>query len=168
MAGQYGFAVAWLYAGGKHYSAPKTEKEITAVIDRLQSDDEIDSQHIFIMGDCEGGRRALLQLAASPGRYAACVAASPITLSGGNDGVPIHLLAHMGNVPILIRHGTEDDVSPVEHSRRFYAEAQKLAMPVEYVEVPGSHINVAKDGHRYVFEFFNQQITSKTNHVLTP
>jgi len=62
----------------------------------------------------------------------------------------------MRNIPILIRHGIDDDVSPVENSRRFYAEAQKLNMPVEYVEVEGSHINFSKDGHRYVFEFFSK------------
>jgi len=161
LAGKYGFAVAWIYGGGKNYSAIQTEKEIAAVIDRLQSEYNIDDRKIFIMGDCEGGRRALVQLALSPDRYAACVAASPITLSGGNDGVPINLLPQMGITPILIRHGTDDDVSPVENSRRFYIEAQKLNMPVEYVEVEGSHINVAKDGHRYVFEFFNQTATKQ-------
>ena len=155
LADRYGFAVAWIYADGRNYSAVKTEREIAAVLDRLRSDYLIDPDRIFITGDCEGGRRALVQLAASPGRYAACVAASPITLSGGADGTPVNLIPQMGNVPILIRHGTDDDVSPVENSRRFYAEAQKLNLPVEYVEVEGSHIHVAKDGHRYVFEFFS-------------
>jgi dienelactone hydrolase len=156
LAARHGYAVAWIYAGGKNYSAIKTEKEITAVIKRLHSEYNIDDQKIFITGDCEGGRRALLQLAASPGRYAACVASSPITLSGGVDGVPIDLLSQMGNVPILLRHGKDDDISPVENSRNFYAEAQKLNMEVEYTEVDGSHINVSKDLHKYVFEFFSQ------------
>jgi len=158
LADRYGFATAWIYAGGRNYSAVKTEKEISAVIDRLQSECVIDSKSIFIMGDCEGGRRALVQLALSPDRYAACVAASPVTMSGGIDGVPVNLLSQMGNTPILIRHGTDDDVSPVENSRKFYAEAQRLHKPVEYVEVSGSHVNVAKDGHRYVFEYFSRQM----------
>jgi dipeptidyl aminopeptidase/acylaminoacyl peptidase len=62
----------------------------------------------------------------------------------------------MGNIPILLRHGYDDDMTPVEHSRRFYAEAQKLNRPVEYIEVAGSHISVAKDLHQYVFAFFSQ------------
>ena len=155
IADEYGFAVAWIYAGGRNYSAAKTEKEITAVINRLQSEDAIDPQKIFIMGDCEGGRRALVQLALSPDRYAACVVSSPITLSGGSDGTPINLIEQMGRVPILIRHGADDDVSPVENSRRFNAEAQRLNLPVIYEEVAGSHINYINDEHRFVFEFFN-------------
>ena len=60
----------------------------------------------------------------------------------------------MDKIPILIRHGYDDDTTPVEHSRRFYAEAQKLDMPVTYIEVSGSHISISKDLHSYVFEFF--------------
>ena len=161
LADRYGFAVAWLYAGGKHYSSVGTEKEITAVIDRLQSEYDIDSRNVFIMGDCEGGRRALVQLALSPDRYAACFAASPLALSGGADGIPINLLPQMGTIPIFIRHQRDDDTSPVENSRRFYAEAQKLNMQVEYMELAGSHINVAKDWHSCVFEFFNRYLTSQ-------
>jgi len=37
-ADDYGFAVAWIYAGGKNYSTDKTEKEIGAIIDRLSSE----------------------------------------------------------------------------------------------------------------------------------
>ncbi|MCL1933292.1 MAG: hypothetical protein FWF53_05740 [Candidatus Azobacteroides sp.] len=156
LAGQYGFDVAWIYAEGKNYSANKTEKEITAVINRLQSEYAIAGQKIFIMGDCEGGRRALVQLAATPNRYAACVVSSPITLSGGIDGVPVDLLSQMGDIPILITHGTDDNVSPIENSRRFYAEAQKLNMPVKYAEIQGSHVCISKDSHRFVFEFFSR------------
>jgi len=159
LSDEYGMAVVWIYAGGKHYSSAQTEKEITAVINRLHS--VIDTQRVFITGDCEGGRRALVQLAVSPGRYAACVAASPITLSGGNDGIPINLIDKMGNIPIMIRHGREDDVSPVENSRRFFAEAQKMNLQVEYTEVAGSHVNIRKDGHRYIFEYFSQIIIQK-------
>jgi len=155
LADKFGFAVAWIYAGGTNYSAIETEKEITAIINRLQSEYNIDTQKIFITGDCEGGRRALVQLALSPGRYAACVVASPITLLGGRDGVPLYLITQMDTVPILIQHGRDDNVSPVEHSRRFYEEAQKLNLPVVYNEVAGSHVNVSKDGRRYVFDFFS-------------
>jgi len=156
LADKYGFAVAWIFAGGRKYSANKAEKEITAIINRLKSDYDIDEQRIFITGDCEGGRRALLQLAATPGKYAACVVSSPITLSGGSDGIPVNLLSQMGKIPILIRHGTEDDVAPIENSRKFFAEAQKTDMAVEYIEIQGSHMNICKDGHQFIFEFFNK------------
>jgi len=157
LADQYGFAIAWIYAEGRKYSAYKTEKEITAIINRLKTEYDIDEQRIFITGDCEGGRRTLLQLAATPDRYAACAVSSPITLSGGSDGIPINLLPKMSKIPILIRHGIDDDVSPIENSRKFYDEAKKLNMPVKYIEVQGSHICIAKDLHRFVFEFFSKE-----------
>jgi len=156
LADEYGFAVAWIYAGGKNYSASKTEKEIAAVINRLNSEYNIDNQRLYIMGDCEGGRRALVQLSLYPDRYVAYAAVSPITLSGGNDGIPIELVSQMGHIPILIKHGTNDDMSPVENSRRFYAEAKKYGMPVKYIENESSHVHINRDFHRFAFEFFSR------------
>ena len=153
LADEHGFAVAWIYAGGRNYSENKTEKEIAAVINRLHSDYNIDDRKIFIMGDCEGGRRALVQLASSPDRYAACAVEAPIT----SEGI-IDLLPKMVNVPIMIRHGVDDYTSPIESSRIFYAEAKKLNMPVEYFETGGGHVSLSKDNHRFVFEFFGRHI----------
>ena len=156
LADDYGFAVARIYAGGWNYSKENTEKEIAFIINRLDSEGIVDSKKIFITGDCEGGRRALLQLAETPNRYVACAVASPITLTGGTDGIPIHFLSQMGYVPIFIEHGVDDNVVPIENSRRFYAESQKLNMPVEYVEVQGNHASLSKDNHRYIYEFFSR------------
>jgi predicted esterase len=155
-ADSQGLAVAWIYAGGRNYSAIDTEKEITAVLNRLRSEYAIDEQRIFIMGDCEGGRRALLQLAASPERYAACVVAAPITLLGGTDGIPIDLIPQMGKVPILIKHGTNDHIASVENSRRFVSEAPKYDLPVIYIENEDYHVYINKDSRRFAFEFFGQ------------
>ena len=154
LADKYGFAVAWIYAGGRKYSLEKVEKEIASIINRLDMESVVDSNKVFITGDCEGGRRALLQLAETPNRYAACAVSAPTALSRDTDEIPIDLLSQMGNVPIYIQHGANDDVSPVDNSRKFYAEAQKLKMQVEYVEVQGSHASLSKDNHGYIFDFF--------------
>jgi len=161
LADEQGSAVAWIYAGGKRYSADKTEKEISAVINRLHSEYGINDRKVFIMGDCEGGRRALVQLATTPDRYVACAVDAPITLYEGIDRAPIDLLPQMSKVPIMIRHGVDDNVSPVENARVFYAKAQKLNMPVEYVETGGSHISLSKDNHKSLFEFFSWIISKQ-------
>ena len=98
----------------------------------------------------------MLQLAATPERYAACAVSAPITLHGRADGAPIQLLSQMGKVPVYIQHGVDDPVSPIENSRLFYAESQKRNMPVEYVEVQGSHASLSKDSRGYIFEFFSR------------
>jgi len=151
LADQYGFAVAWIYAGGEKYSTNQTEQEIAAIIDRLSAEHDIDTQKIFITGDCEGGRRALLQLAATPGRYAACAVSAPLM-----EGIYANHLSAISEIPILISHGTNDDVSPIENSRKLYDKAQSLNMAVEYVETEGSHVSISKDVRRYVFEFISR------------
>ena len=108
----------------------------------------------FIMGSCEGGRRALVQLALTPERYAACFADSPMTLSGGTDGIPINLIPQMGNTPVMITHGRNDNEIPVVHSRRFVEESLKRGFPVEYVETEESHVKLYNDCRRSAFEFF--------------
>ena len=93
-----------------------------------------------------------------PGRYAACAVTSPITLSRGMEReAPINLIPLMGNTPITITHGVNDDNVSVEDSRRFVAEAQKLGLPVEYTETDESHTFINKDYRRYAFEFFSRQ-----------
>ena len=156
LADQYGFAVACIYAGGTNYSSDFTEKEITAVISRLESEFDIDRNNIFIMGSCEGGRRALVQLALTPERYAACFVDAPITLSGGMDGIPISLIPQMGNTPVMIMHGRNDKEIPVVHSRRFAEESLKIGFPVEYVETEESHVKLHNDCRRLAFEFFSK------------
>ena len=157
LAGQYGFALALIYAEGKNHTAEKTENEIIAVIRRLELEHRIDRKKIFLFGECEGGRRALIQLMRSPERYAACALSSPVTLTGSNDGVPINLIPFMGNTPIMIRHGINDEVVSVENSRKFVAEAKKYGLPVEYLETTDSHIFLHKDNRRFAFEFFSRQ-----------
>lgn len=39
--------------------------------------------------------------------------------------------------PMLLVHGTKDDIVPIEHSRRLYGQLQKNGKPVELYEVPG-------------------------------
>ena len=165
LADEFGFAIAWIYAGGEHYSAVKTGKEIAAVIDRLHSEYGIDRQRIYLTGSCEGGRRALVQLAVSPDRYAACAVAAPIITARGLDDSPVGMLPRMGKVPILIRHGRNDERSPVEPSRRFYAESQKYGMAVEYVEDDGNHAKINRDYFRFAFEFFDRQLDEQKRGV---
>ena len=156
LAEEYGFAIVWLYAGGKNYSANKTKDEITAILSRLEKDYDIDKRNIFIFGECEGGRRALVQLSLTPDRYAACGASSPITLSGGYDGIPINIIPQMGKIPVIIKHGINDNVISIEQSRMFVSESQKHGLPVEYVETGESHDFMYGDHNRFAFEFFSR------------
>ena len=158
LADQYGFMLAFLYVGGVNYSAYYAEKEITAVINRL-AEYNIDKSKIFIIGECEGGRRALVQLAMSPGRYAGCAAINPVTLAGGADGIPINLIPQMKNTPIMVMHGRNDEMIPVGNSRKFVAESQKYGLSLKYIETDEDHVFMIKDQHRAAFEFFKSNMS---------
>ena len=163
LADQYGFGMAWIYAGGKNYSAEKTNREISAVLNRLNSEYDIDNRHIFLLGTCEGARRALIQLALSPERYAACAVLTPVTLFGGTDGIPINLIPSMGRTPIIIKHGAKDDHTSVENSRRFVAKAKKHGLLVEYIEPNVGSLFISNDCNRFAFEFFKTIVKSKVH-----
>ena len=40
--------------------------------------------------------------------------------------------------PILLIHGDQDDVVPVEHSQRMYAALQEAGVTTEYIEIEGA------------------------------
>lgn len=40
--------------------------------------------------------------------------------------------------PVLLVHGTEDDVVPIEHSRRLYGQLQKAGKSAKLYEIPGA------------------------------
>jgi len=161
LADEYGFALVRAYAHGKNYTAATTKSEIDAVINRLASEYDIDNQNIFIIGDCEAGRRVFVQLTLTPDRFAACAVKAPITLTGGEDGVPINLIPAMKGTPILIKHGAYDTHVSVEHSRRFVAEAKKHQLPIEYIEPKRGHVYVCGDHNRFAFEFFRKIISNQ-------
>lgn len=159
IADEYGFAMAWIFAGGGKYSANGAEKEIDAVIDHLCVEKGVDRRKIFLLGNCTGGQRALVQLALTPDRYAACAVFAPVTLSGEVDNTPIHMIPQMGKVPVMILHGVNDETISVENSRLFVAEAQKKGLSIKYIETTGSHVDISKDCRKPAFEFFNSTMT---------
>ena len=161
LADQYGFALALIYAKGKNYTAQKTEEEITSVIDRLGSEYDIDKHNIFLLGTCDGGRKALVQLSRTPEKYAACALKAPITLTDGIDGIAVDLIPLMGKTPVIIEHGTHDDHISVEHSRIFVAKAKEQGLPVVYIEPNIGTVYANNDHNLFAFEFFRKIVMIK-------
>lgn len=155
MADDYGFAIAWVYMGGKNYTPQVGREDVRSVIDRIKKDYNIDTSQIFVMGDCEGGRKALLLVECDPDLYSGIAVGSPITLSGYDSYAPINFVENLYNVPIVILHGEDDRVSSVENSRQFVAEALAYGYSPKYIETKNSHMSFVKDYRRYAFEFFD-------------
>lgn len=58
----------------------------------------------------------------------------PLSFLVNDDYSPLDFVGKVAPVPLLIMHGTEDAVVPVEHGRLLFAEAKE---PKEYWELPG-------------------------------
>jgi acetyl esterase/lipase len=62
---------------------------------------------------------------------------------------PRRLIANARHLPIFIQHGSDDQIVNVEHSRRFYADAKALKLPVFYHEIPGASHYIYWNGTTY-------------------
>jgi len=58
----------------------------------------------------------------------------PLSLFVNNDYSPLKFIAKVSPIPVLILHGDQDKIVPVEHGRLLFAEARE---PKEYWELPG-------------------------------
>jgi len=154
MADEYGFAMAWVYMKGKYYSGSSAQEDVNNVINRIRVDYPVDMTKIFVMGDCEGGRRALLLAGDNPGIFSGMAVTSPL-ISGSSDfNSPLGVLKNLATTPVIIRHGINDEVSPVDNSRTLVSEAMKYGLCPVYIETNNSHLTFEKDYRRYAFEFF--------------
>jgi len=64
---------------------------------------------------------------------------------------PRHLKANAQQLPIFMQHGALDNLVPVEHSRRFYADLKAMGAPAFYREI-------ADASHYIYFEYGTYQI----------
>jgi len=68
----------------------------------------------------------------------------PLSLLVNNDYSPLKFIKKVSPIPVIIMHGTEDPIVPVEHGRLLFAEALP---PKGYWELPGlGHVKSWTDG----------------------
>jgi predicted peptidase len=103
---------------------------VKALLDSLLASGKVDAKRVYIGGLSLGGIGTYDILAPYPQLFAA---AFPICGAGN-----IKTAANFANkVPLWIFHGSDDNAVPVDFSRAYYAELQKLGSEVKYSEYPG-------------------------------
>ena len=128
-----------------------------AAIDYLRSREDVDPERIGMLGYSLGGVIGLA-CAAERQEIRAVVACAPFSswkaIARNHLGPAGALLARagvdaddaarrLGDRPLLIVHGTADEVVPVEHARRLEAAAKAAQVPVEALIVEGAdHVDV--------------------------
>ncbi|HEY0612687.1 MAG TPA: prolyl oligopeptidase family serine peptidase [Chitinophaga sp.] len=103
---------------------------VKALLDSLLASGKVDARRVYIGGLSLGGIGTYDILARYPQLFAA---AFPICGAGN-----VKTAANFANkVPLWIFHGSDDNAVPVDFSRAYYAELQKLGSEVKYNEYPG-------------------------------
>lgn len=130
-----------------------SEKDTMNVIAMVRDEFNVDPDRIYVMGHSMGGAGALFLGSKYADMFAAVGAEAPAafwqtrkeTLQKMKDA----------NVPVMIVHGTDDEVVAVTNSHAWVDDMKSLGMNYEFVEQPGiTHGPVIVSGLEPIYEFF--------------
>ncbi len=164
--GSTGYGYEWFDAGRGGWGDGVMQTDVEDGADALVKSGIVDAARICIMGGSYGGYAALAGATVTPGRYACAVSVNGVSDpeymleeakkgSYGSKGMaaqwwsksmgdPKHLRqvspraqASRARAPILLIHGTDDSVVPVEQSRRMHTTLRGERKDVTYIELKG-------------------------------
>jgi predicted peptidase len=107
---------------------------VKELLDQYIAKGTVDTDRIYIMGPSMGGYGTFDMVCRFPDFFAAA-----IPICGGIN--PERLMVAAGKVKFRIYHGDNDDVVPVENSRKAYLALKNFGADVEYIEFPGCNHN---------------------------
>jgi pimeloyl-ACP methyl ester carboxylesterase len=162
----YGFAVLQVWGRGSNLGGTAIwNADVFEALDAVREDYPIDSARIFLVGDCEGGRQALLLGERYPQRFAAIAVEGPITMIRNRSpyfgpwiqfASPISEVGTLLNTPVFISH-EEQGNPPAQDSALFSSLGQKAGVDITFVRTEGGQHGFSQDPmgvKRSLFEFF--------------
>ncbi len=166
---------------GKSQGQPDPQgilEDAVAAIDYVRNRTDIDSRKLFVFGQSLGGMLAIASCAASPKGIQAVVAEAPAysysvwmndRLPGAGDILDdTHTagacITRFPPIPLLLIHGTHDQVVPYSHSVRLYTEGNDLMRLITIEK--GVHVDAMTyvHGNRYrdeMIHFFESSLNGK-------
>jgi dipeptidyl aminopeptidase/acylaminoacyl peptidase len=164
--GSTGYGYEWFDAGRKGWGDGLMQTDVEDGVAALVKSAQVDPARVCIMGGSYGGYAALAGATLTPDLYACAVSVNGLSdpegmladvQRGGSQSIvaewwresmgaddkehlrKISPLRHADQVkvPILLLHGIEDTVVPVEQSRRMSARLERAKRDVKYVELGG-------------------------------
>lgn len=164
---EYGFAVVQVWGRGSYLGGTAIWRaDVFEALDAVRQDYAIDLERIYLVGDCEGGRQALLLGERYPDRFAAIAVEGPITIVRNNPAPfalwaqyasPVTGVANLVDIPVLINHEENDDAPPFQFSETFASEARRAGVDITLVRSEGGFHGFSQDPtgvKRSLFEFF--------------
>ena len=131
----------------------RAEQDVMNVIDLVTKEYGVDTSRIYLHGQNPSGSGALHLGAKYPDRFAALVISSgPIVF----DSYPFDRIK--GRMGLLVIHGDQDTVNPIEASRKMAEAARAAGVTTVYATVPGgTHLGAYMTYAKEIFDFLDTQ-----------
>jgi len=132
-----------------------SEKDVMNVLAMVREEFNIDANRIYLTGHSMGGGGTMFLGSKHADIWAAI---APVAGGGGreNQAEMLQPIKDAG-VAVMVVHGADDEVVPVDGSRSLVAEMEAMEIVHEYVELPGvTHGPVITASQEHVFEFFGK------------
>jgi predicted peptidase len=139
-------------AGWTPQENERAEQDVLHVIDLVTKEYNADTSRIYLHGQNPSASGALHLAAKYPDRFAAVVVSSgPIVY----DAYPFDRIK--GKLALLVIHGDQDTVNPIEASQRMAAAAKAAGVDTVYATVPGgTHLEAYLTYAAGIFDFLDQ------------
>jgi poly(3-hydroxybutyrate) depolymerase/kynurenine formamidase len=131
-----------------------SEQDVLNVLHIARERFNVDPERIYLWGHSMGGAGSYHLAARYPHVWAGVAVAAPAPLTEHIDHI-----SRFRHIPVLVLHGDEDTVVPVELSRTWVARMRELGMEHVYAEIPGGDhslfVSQSPETLSKVFSFFD-------------
>ena len=130
----------------------RAEQDVLNVMDLVASEYNVDPSRVYLHGQNPSGSGALHLASKYPERFAAVVVSSAPILF---ESYPFERLK--GRVALMVIHGDQDTVNPIEASRKMAAAATAAGVETVYATVPGgTHLEAFLTFASQIFDFLDR------------
>lgn len=134
-----------------------SETDVMTVLAMVREEFNIDNKRIYLTGHSMGGAGTYFLGAKHADIWAAIAPVAPAAfLISDNRVEHLQKLADAG-VSVMVVHGDEDEVVPVESSQPWISSMTELGVEYEYIELEGvGHGPVITLSQEYIYDFFDK------------
>lgn len=174
LANKYGYII--IMPEGRLYLneplIPMAESEILQTIENVQKVCNVDSNRIFLHGNCTAGNRSLILACHNPDKYAAIGLYAPIyNINSQNtwqkQNSPEMLLNNLSNTPIELHYDPTDTHSPYVYYKKLISDSKTNKIPIKVTSSLQSslHYNVLLVGEETLSFFKDKKRESQPKNI---
>lgn len=167
VGGWYGSTVLRPPGGGGNQPenlAELSEKDVMNVLEIVRDELNVDDNRIYLTGHSMGGAGTFFLGSKHADIWAAIAPVAPAAFSMTENRAEILGRLENAGLPVMVVHGREDEVVPVDLARTWVATMEEIGLTHEYVELQGvTHGPVITLSQEHIYEFFGKH--SKSQHL---